>query len=316
MADYVNLKYVSGCSGTEYLFQTGEFARVKSANFHSYSWVPRTFGLKYGAKVQGFSKEPLIYDAQLWVSGTVAQRKNWLDLFHAACDADIVAGLPGRIYWEDMYVECYVISNSTYPDPEHYRTVNDVTIYVPYPSWIYEVTYLPNGMQRDGAMALLSQLDYFSGLGVFKTDDYSAPFTSLPSDFRAVLLGDSTSAFASVTITTKSITRPTQISDAVTEISFPSINLGATGCLVVDARRKTATKYTRNGYTLDLSSAENVYSLRAAESRPFKSLEFNFLNYSSMDQFEVEDCYGPTGYANHTILTIYFERSEPTWISS
>lgn len=316
MADAVSLKYVSGCTGVEYSFQAGGVARVKNANFHNYAWTPRTFPFKYGAKIQGFNKEPLLYEMELWASGTVAQRKNWLELFHAACDADIVAGLPGRIYWEDMYVECFIISSSTYPDPEHYRTINDVTIYVPYPSWIYEVTYLPYGMQTDEARALLSQLDYFSDLGVFKTDDYFAPFTSLPSDFRAVLLGDSASAFASVTITTNSITRPALVSDVVTEISFPSINLGATGCLVVDSRRKTAMKYTRADYVLDISSAENVYGLRAAESRPFKNLEFNFLNYSSFEHFTVEDCYGPTGYANHTILTIYFERSEPTWISS
>ena len=314
----VNLKYVSGTTAEEFLFQTTMFAKTRSANFHSYSWNPDAFAFDYGESVMRFGKDALTYTAEIYVYGSSDQKRRWLDNFHMACDQDIAAKTPGRLYWGDMYIGCYVIQTSYGPLDIGGPVDNTVGIYCPYPSWIYEATYLPGAIPKADGMAILSALDWWAGDGEFLTDDYQAPFSALPSDFRVVLLGSATQAAASVTITTKSIETPSIVSDVTTEISFPSVYLGADECIVVDSRHgiKTATKYDISNLAIDLSSAENIYSLRAAESRPFKRLWFNSGPYLAHRYFTVEDCYGPTGYANHTILTIYFERSEPTWISS
>ena len=145
MAEIVTLKYVSneptGNTYKEYEFQARPLVRTKAANFHTYRWNPRIFNYQYGAAVLGIGKEPLTYATELYLLGSVAERKAWLSDFHFSCDYDITMNTPGRLYWGDMYIECYATYMSTAPNRDEIGTTNTIEFFCPYPSWVYDATY-------------------------------------------------------------------------------------------------------------------------------------------------------------------------------
>lgn len=322
----VNLRYISSTTGETFYFQASNPVKTKTANFHNYAWTPRAFYFEYGAEVQGFGKSPLTYNMEMWLSGAKSARVQWLDKFHSACDLDITNMTPGRLYWEDMYIECFIISTSTYPAEGNMRTVNDISVFAPYPSWIYERTFSNSHteseviwllVELDSFDAAQTPFDYISGYG-----NFHAPFEALPSDFRVVLIGDSQESDpAYATIKTELYNVMTSVAvDSITEISFPNLYLQTGECLVVDSRvnHKTARVYdlkTVSGHTvIDSENFENVYSERAAEAHIFKKMKFGAMPNANHSLIEIADCYSVFG--NSLIVTGYFERSEPTWISS
>jgi len=316
-----NLKYIaSGYPKAEFSFQAS-LVKTRSANFHEYSWNPDAFQFDYGAQVLRFGKDPITYSATIYVNGSESSKRAWLDEFHLRCDLDIKNNTPGRLYWGDMYLECFIIETSTAPMEGNVTVENEIGIYAPYPSWIYQETYARSTYfgkeQVEKILGNLNNMDvpYEPGK-ITITDDLniSAPFTPLRSSFRAMLIGDGTSTAASMTIEGDDADPAEKV-----VMDFPLVTLASGQALVVDSRhgRKTANTYTvvdwdqwpGNVPYTDMATEQNVYGLRAANSRPFREIKFGY----NTPYFELKDAYSLTG--TRMILTVYYERSEPTWIS-
>lgn len=305
----VNLRYECGNEyGGTYQFQATRFVKTRSANFHEYSWNPDVFQFDYGAEVKRFLKDPITYSATLDVRGSADQRKRWLSDFHNWCDFDIRQKTPGKLYWGDMYIECYIISTSTEPNEGNVTTSNEIGIYCPYPSWVYPITYAyDQTFSETDVQNILSRVGDVGYVDIYSDISHlNVPFVPLSLNFRAVYVGDGTSTTPFIRING---------STSITTINFPNLTLTASEALVVDSRagRKTAYVSPINGSPPHISSTgTNVYNLREANTRPFRQF-FPFLSYTAGGY--------RTGYflllngASRTILTVFLERSEPAWIS-
>ncbi|MBR3236965.1 MAG: hypothetical protein IKF99_15580 [Oscillospiraceae bacterium] len=309
----VNLRYIPGDAPYDPIeFQATRFVKTRSANFHEYSWNPDVFQFDYGAQIKRFLKDPITYSATLEIRGSVADKRAWLDDFHLRCDLDILHQTPGKLYWGDMYIECYIISTSTEPDKGNVTASNEIGIYCPYPSWIYPVTYARSVYVKEQVQSIIANFLPDASGEVIITDasTISAPFIPLKADFRAVMISDSALSSVSIDIDTNG-------DNVGVDIDFPSLTLNNEYALIVDSRtgHKTVQKAWVPGAWswpqipwIDWDTAQNVYNLRGPYSRPFKTLSFG-----RVPSFNFYDSYGTS--TAHTILTIFYERSEPTWIS-
>lgn len=106
---------------------------TRSANFHDFTWSPRTVALQYGDKVTRFDKSSVVYDALLDVSGSIADRKTALNNLHQAFEYDIAKMTPGRIRHGGWSIDCYIIVSKTFY--KHPYTQNQISIYCPHPFW-------------------------------------------------------------------------------------------------------------------------------------------------------------------------------------
>lgn len=320
----VNLRYYSEIQNEWFYFQATRFVKTRSANFHEYSWNPDVFQFDYGAQVKTFLKDPITYSATLDVRGSADQKRVWLEKFHFACDTDIVSKTPGKLYWGDMYIECYIISTSTEPNEGNVTANNEIGIYCPYPSWIYEWTYgfLPNtAAQVADRMGVSADRVTVKEVYVSARPFYT-PFSALPSDFRMVLINDTGvdyTYFGPSCVTPNGETRC---------YFYDTLNDGE--ALIVDSRhgKKTAELCTvpASGEPVPY---KNIYGSRLEYSKPFKRLDFTHGDliddgYPAIDgkrpfYFLVmqEPSTPPDKSLTEGLMcTIYYERSEPAWISS
>ena len=134
----IRLQYVSS-NGESFDLLSWDGLKLKKANFHKYSWNPNAAAKQYGVKLNYFMKDAQEYTATIYFKGSDETRRERVESFHACTEYDISHQTPGRIYWGADYIECYIRTSSTYPDEQtDIYTVNDITIYCPYPFWIEE----------------------------------------------------------------------------------------------------------------------------------------------------------------------------------
>ena len=107
--------------------------RTRRANFHDFSWSPKAIDQQYGARVTRFERSPFVYAALISVFGTLSERKEQLNILHAAFDSDIRNMTPGKITHGDYCIDCYIVSSSTFYENPY--TQNEIDIYCPYPFW-------------------------------------------------------------------------------------------------------------------------------------------------------------------------------------
>lgn len=304
----VNLRYVSSSNpnGTVYQFQATPFVKTRSANFHEYSWNPDVFQFDYGAQIKNFLKDAITYKSVLEIRGSVDQRRAWLDAFHLDCDLDIMMKTPGKLYWDDMYIECYILSTSTEPNEGNVTTSNEIGIYCPYPSWIYPVTYAKSGVFIASTVRnLLSELGDIGEIKIYSSlTGLFTPFVPVRAYTRAIYIGDDPTNTVDILIHGDN-----HYTDDI-EIQFPGLTIAEDDAVVVDGRpgRKKAylTHITGSPAYIPVTGT-NIYNRRAANSHIF--------------QYFVPLRTVPTGVfslnrgSDNTILTVFLERSEPAWIS-
>lgn len=155
MAEIVNVMYVAA-DGVEYPLQAERLTRIKTANYHNWTFEPQTINKRYGVKVLRFGKSPTSYETRLYFGGSVADRKTRIDAFHNAIEKDIRNNKTGRLVWGNWYIWCFVRSSSTYPDGD--ITVNDIDIWCPYPFWIEPAIF--NFYPAGGEGGASAWLDY------------------------------------------------------------------------------------------------------------------------------------------------------------
>lgn len=278
----VNLRYVSGSTGEEFILQTKYIIKVKDANFHNYAWLPQIFEKLYGANVKAMRKEPVLYEAMVWARGSHDERRIFFDRFHFAADLDVARGMIGRLYWGRMYIECYIISSSTYPAEGNYATANELGIYCPHPSWIYEKTYARPSRTVEAVAELMGVPE---DEVVLSSGAYPVPMAALPSNFRCMILDNSEPPYARI------------VSNSETIIS----GRYATGQdFIINSmtQKVTARGDYEDAYYFDyFDSTYNIFQ----RIEPFTE-----------DDLQVLDASGNP--AANVILTVFFERSEPVWI--
>lgn len=287
-----NLQYLSS-TGEEFLLQQARLVKVKTANFHAYEWIPMEFGVSYGSKVLYFRKEPILYEMSLFLRGSVTDRIDFLQAFHNAIDTDVYNNKAGRLYWGDVYIECFIHSSSTYPYEGGYATVNDCIVYAPYPSWIYEKTYARPVFSVDDVVNLMGVEEESVTI---TSGDFFAPFPALPSRWKVGIIGAATAYVKVVTPNGRS-----------KEIYVYADT--ASGFLELTSSQK-----------LLLDGVDNVATLYGSTTEDYTSSTAGFNDKIHFEKDITKEGIGislqtESGDAmNRAILTAFFERSEPVWI--
>lgn len=107
--------------------------------FHAYEWTPEVIERKTGETVTGFTKASKTYQITLTIRGKLEDRKALIDDLTDSFEHDVINVSPGRIYFGDWYIDCYIKDKTTGIS----GTWNNWTelvmgVYCPYPSWIHE----------------------------------------------------------------------------------------------------------------------------------------------------------------------------------
>lgn len=248
--------------------------RTRTADYTSYNWTPQVINQQYGANVYRFDKNVKTYQTVLTVFGSEAERRQYLNLLHAAFEHDIITMTPGRITHGMYYIECFVISSAVnYNDP---WTNNTLSIYCPYPFWRRDINYtLTAGSISD----TYEYLDF--------------PF-GFPYDYKGTLLGYSMIMNPGVKAADWKLTIKGLVENPIVVIDGRSIgvnaSVGSDETLVISSRDKTVMRGDTNLFNARMKTADFF--------DPIPSGEHSVI-WSGL--FDAE-------------LTVYEERSEPLWI--
>lgn len=152
----VDLKYVSS-NGIEFDMHSFSQTKLLKADFHDVSWSPEVTSKQYGTIVNRFTKNPQQFDCTFRFKGDPSQRKAQIDSFIFETENDIAKLTPGRIYWNEQYIDVYFNSHDCYPiDSGMNWTELKGSYYAPFPFWIEEKYYEidpgdpdPSGLPED-----------------------------------------------------------------------------------------------------------------------------------------------------------------------
>lgn len=195
----INLRFVSS-SNVSFNLYDFDSAKLEKANFHKVSWQPEVTERQFGVKVNRFTKEPLEFDCTFKFKGDAAKRKQQIDDFIFQTEKDVADLTPGRIWWNNQYIEVYFASHDTHPVDSGMNWTEIVgRFYAPYPFWIEEQTLIvrPSEASQSGlpedVKGYPEDRDFVYGY------EYSYPYaknavaftadSALPSDFKAVVYG-------------------------------------------------------------------------------------------------------------------------------
>lgn len=184
----LDLTYISD-NGTSFPL-VAEKMYIKKGSFHEYTWNPEGVAYKYGDLLKIFTKDAQQYNCTLAFSGAQSDIERNIDVLHDAWEHDIMLQKPGKLVWNNYSIDCYFIQSKVYPNNSNTRTLNDCTIYCPYPFWTKETKY---EIQATGADEIIDGLDFPFDLpcdlgvaGYRKVINFD---TSVPLDFRLVIYG-------------------------------------------------------------------------------------------------------------------------------
>lgn len=293
-------------SGNEYwlndvILSDSDAILTKSVNYHDYGWEPETIDRRMGATVTNFGKKPAKYKAKLYLRGTPEERRAKTDALHNDFDRDIANKTPGQILWhvfpEDRtmpevreFIDCYIISSSTYDEESMSRTVNDIVIYCPYPMWYKPISRNYSGT---GRLTPSQFLDYdYDYAYDFTNTIYGADTlpndSAFPAHFKLHFIGRNDDG-------------PADITNPVVWIAGHTYGvlgtIRANEWVEIDSKAKTVT-YVKNGTT-----KINWFDRRTKQESVF----------TQIPPGDVPIAWGGDIYVN---IILYAERSEPKWASS
>lgn len=260
--------------------------RVKEANFHKFSWEAEVTKKQFGERVERWKRPANVTSAVLMFQGSLDARKRALNAFHAAIDGDFIRKSPGRLTWNDWYINAYIRSSSTYPSEGNARTLNEVEIYCPDPFWVTEQKVVidpESGMDirstdktYDDAYAYPYSYRTAPGVPRFYLDHYA------PCAIQAKIHGP----VSSVNL---------MIGDAPFIVQH-SVPAGA--YMVIDTRE--GVEIDRHCYIVSGDTITNCFNDRDPSTQLIRKISpgFSKVRYQRTTRLE---------------LTIYKERSEPAW---
>lgn len=137
----VDLKYISS-NGVEFDLHDFDSAKLFKADFHDVSWNPEVVKKQYGTSIIRFTKDPQKYPSTFRFKGDPDKRKEQIDKFIFETENDIAKQEPGRITWNEQYIQVYFNQHDCYPiDSGMTWTELDGEWYAPFPFWIEEQYY-------------------------------------------------------------------------------------------------------------------------------------------------------------------------------
>lgn len=194
-----NIRFISSANVTFDLLDFN-YAKLKTANFHVVSWVPEVEKKQFGEKVNRFTKKPQIFECTFYFKGDAARRKQQIDDFIYQTEQDCARISPGRIYWNEQYIEVYFNFHDTHPvDAGATWTEIKGQFYAPFPFWTQEQTLIirPSGQSQEGFPENVK--GYPESRSFVYGYEYAYPYaetavlidvdTAIPSDFKAVVYG-------------------------------------------------------------------------------------------------------------------------------
>lgn len=277
----IEIKYL--CSNGEEYNLIGDKMRATSGYFHVYEWVPNTTEKELGVSVNSFTKEPVIYDITLTVRGKEKERKQMLNRLTNAFEYDVVNLTPGRIYYGDYYIDCYIKKSSNEVSSENNSRTNClIEIYCPYPFWAMEQeqSFYPDLMNRGEAYEFLDYpieypYDYSrktSGAQNWFIDHFR------DNNFDMTIYGPCVDPRIIIN------NYPYQIYDTLESGEY----------VLIKSRDKTITKHLSNG------TVQNIFAKRAKDKSVFALIPSGMLTLNWSGEFGFD-------------IKVYKERSVPEW---
>ena len=255
--------------------------RMKDANFHDYEWEYDSIEQQYGIDITRFRKTAKEYEATIVFKGDLDTRKRNLNRFFEIAEKDIIDKNPGKIIWDDYYINAYAVSSSTYPNDDSGWTQKDVIFLCPYPFWIAEESRSFPPIEQ--SVASDEYLDYEYDYGY----DYSTPTDGseiwevdhfAPCEFLMTIFGP--------------VSNPRILINGYPYEVYTE--LGSNDYLQIDSRNNKVIKYLSNG------TRQDMYNYRAKQQSIFEPITPG--NITVMWP-------GTYGFD----LTLFCERSEPKW---
>jgi hypothetical protein len=281
----IDIKYTSS-RGTVIDFRADN-SLIHSANFHAWKWKPDTTSQQYGAKVNTWSKDAASYSIQLYIYGSLAERRALLDMAHDEFENDIINNSPGRLTWGDYYIDCFISESSVEPLETDMFTSNKVNIYCPYSFWIKE---LSKSFEKPSEQSTnVSGLNYPYNYPY----DYASDIQSdtienehiKPANFKMIIYGPCTNPMVQINGHTYQVLT----------------SVGPGEYLVIDTR--PSRRYLPNLciYRVNVNGTKiNEFNNRYKEESIFEPIPSgrNIVTWNKSFGFD---------------LTLYMERSEPSW---
>lgn len=299
------------------MLETQDFnQRITEANFHDFTWVPKTGDRIIGKSLIGFSKDALEYSASILLSGNEAKKQRALDDFHDAIEYDVRHEQPGILYWAEQdsssefdigsawYIEAYGIASATepYKDFGPDATKNTVKFYCLYPFWTKDTvdynfyTYTDVG-HSDGRSSDKEYSSYLSNITPSYANDcygYDYDYGLSIRTKQTIFLDVANECSWEIEITGPASNPIIQLGDNVTIIIDYEIRHGET--IVINSRNKTIEYVPENGPHI------NIFGYRNTENGGYI-----FEKIPGGEQtLSWKGCFG-------IHLTIFEERSEPKW---
>ena len=274
----MRLEYI-GSAGTIDLtqFETA----IYKANFHAYEWGYSGTEQALGVTVDQFTKQPLTYEMTVAVRGSESAKKEALNNILEITEQDVINMTPGKLYWNEHYLECYIIASETSPAEDFHGAERTMTIFAPYPFWIKEVSkeFYKVTVEEEEQDYLDYPYDYdydyqlqSAGQSRWNVDHYAA------SEFVMTLFGYCQNPRVLIG------DYPYQIFDTCEDGEY----------ITIDSRNRTVTKTLNNGSTV------NIFDLRAKDNSVFEKIPGGNLLVTWPGTFGIT-------------IKLFTERSEPKW---
>lgn len=265
--------------------------KVEDSDLLGYEWSytgTENTGLKSGGTVTGIRKKITKTTLTLAIYAlTQGQYVQAVEKFLSVTEADILQGMPGRLYVDDYYYSCYIYGS----DKKEWGRMttyleNKLKIVSEYPFWCREMTkpFLKNNAEPAALFSVDEYLYYPFGypyrysmpqdVGFLQNDHYAA------CDFKMIVYGPCENPAI-------------RINGHLYEVT---VTLYTGEYLVIDSRDNTVIRYKIDGRT------ENKFNWRNKESNLFEKIPAGrcaVIWNTAAFGFDV---------------TLFQERSEPKWI--
>lgn len=276
----IEVRYISS-NKKEYNL-IGDRMRPTDGSFHAYEWTPEIVGRKIGETVTGFTKASKTYQITLTIRGKLEDRKALIDDLTDSFEYDIVNVSPGRIYFGDWYIDCYIKDKTTgISGTWNNWTELALGVYCPYPQWIKEASR--SFLKIRGSGGTEEYLDY--------EYDYEYDY-STPTDGSAIWEVDHFAPCEFLMTIFGPVSNPRILINGYSYEVYTE--LGSNDYLQIDSRNNKVIKYLSNG------TRQDMYNYRAKQQSIFEPITPG--NITVMWP-------GTYGFD----LTLFCERSEPKW---
>lgn len=275
----ITVKYVAGYDGKEYVLNKDYEIAIQECNPHFTSWGYESTPQTYGIDITSFKKSALLLDLVFKFRGVESEIGQNLEAFFRSCEVDIINKTQGKLYFNDEYLSGYFIERETSASDEFYGYSQEATFIAPYPFYIKEISETFTA----GGQIIGDYLDY--------KYDYNYDYTMItrggatwdnghyaPSDFKMKIYG--------------AVQDPQIYVNGHLYKVYDELLDGE--WLEIDSRDNTITKRNVAGLM------ENLYNNREKSVSVFQQMPAGRMTITWAATFNFD-------------LTLYLERSEPTW---